>query len=49
MSGIVANATVIFFGFVINGTMILGGENIGGEFFEPAVPSAIIDKLPVHS
>jgi hypothetical protein len=32
MSGIVANATVIFFGFVINGTMIFGGENIGGEF-----------------
>ena len=44
MSDIVANATVIFFGFVINGTMILGGE-----FFEPAVPSAIINKLSAHS
>jgi hypothetical protein len=35
MSGIVANATVIFFGFVINGTMIFGVKILVVSFLNP--------------
>jgi hypothetical protein len=44
MSGIVANATAIFSGFVINSTMILVVKNTCGDLVEPTV----ISRFCVH-